>query len=209
MIRGATEPAHSCNPHGTYHLLQNTRFGPVAVVWLHRDAPDGKSIIIRVMLSKPGRPAARAVRATFPDSRLGHSEAISDIARGVQAFLEGAPLRFRLDAVDLGLCSDFQRSVLIAEHGIPRGKVSTYNLIAGHLGKPSAARAVGRALATNPFPIIIPCHRAIRSDGTLGGYQGGLAMKRALLEMEGIAFDPAGRVVTGGFHYAPSPRVST
>jgi alkylated DNA nucleotide flippase Atl1 len=49
--------------------------------------------------------------------------------------------------------------------------------------------AVGHALAANPFPIIIPCHRAIRSDGSLGGYQGGLAMKRSLLEREGIRFD--------------------
>jgi methylated-DNA-[protein]-cysteine S-methyltransferase len=76
------------------------------------------------------------------------------------------------------------------------------------LGKPSAARAVGRALATNPFPIIIPCHRAVRSDGSLGGYQGGLAMKRALLEMEGVEFDARGRVATPGFYYADKPRTA-
>lgn len=183
-------------------LLQETAFGPVAVVWLDGGEHHGKPMIIRVILSKPTMPAARAAKAGFPDSRPGHSAIISDIARGIQAFLDGAALRFRLDAVALDLCSGFQRRVLVAEHGIPRGKVSTYNLMAKHLGKPSAARAVGRALATNPFPIIIPCHRAIRSDGTLGGYQGGLAMKRALLEMEGIAFDAAGRVATAGFHYA-------
>jgi O-6-methylguanine DNA methyltransferase len=93
-----------------------------------------------------------------------------------------------------------------AGFGIPRGKLSTYNLIARHVGKPSAARAVGRALATNPFPIIIPCHRAIRSDRTLGGYQGGLAMKRALLEMEGINLDGRGRVVTSAFFYGGTRR---
>jgi len=64
-----------------------------------------------------------------------------------------------------------------------------------------AAWAVGTALATNPFPIIIPCHHAIRSDGTLGGYQGGLAMKRALLEMEGILFDSSSHVVTEDLYY--------
>jgi methylated-DNA-[protein]-cysteine S-methyltransferase len=53
---------------------------------------------------------------------------------------------------------------------------------------------VGNALATNPFPIVIPCHRAIRSDGTLGGYQGGLAMKKALLMQEGVDVDERGRV---------------
>jgi methylated-DNA-[protein]-cysteine S-methyltransferase len=56
-------------------------------------------------------------------------------------------------------------------------------------------------LANNPFPIIIPCHRAVRSNRTLGGYQGGLAMKRALLEMEGIRFDDTGRIATKDFFY--------
>jgi len=61
--------------------------------------------------------------------------------------------------------------------------------------------AVGTALAKNPFPIVIPCHRAVRSDGTLGGYQGGLEMKRALLEMEGVYFDTFDRVLTEAFFY--------
>jgi methylated-DNA-[protein]-cysteine S-methyltransferase len=79
--------------------------------------------------------------------------------------------------------------------------VSTYQRIAQYLGNPRGARAVGTALATNPFPIIIPCHRAIRSDGTLGGYQGGLPMKRVLLEMEGIRVDERGRVAVDHFFY--------
>jgi methylated-DNA-[protein]-cysteine S-methyltransferase len=79
--------------------------------------------------------------------------------------------------------------------------VSTYRRIAGHLGVPGGARAVGNALATNPFPIVIPCHRAIRSDGTLGGYQGGLVMKRALLEQEGVDIDERGRVLSLGLYY--------
>jgi O-6-methylguanine DNA methyltransferase len=62
------------------------------------------------------------------------------------------------------------------------------------LSAPRAARAVGTALARNPFPLIIPCHRVVRSDGMLGGFGGGLKMKKALLEMEGVAFDRSGRV---------------
>jgi methylated-DNA-[protein]-cysteine S-methyltransferase len=110
-------------------------------------------------------------------------------------------MNFPLEIIRLDLCSEFQQGVLRAEHGIPRGSISTYQRIAGHLGKPSGARAVGQALANNPFPIIIPCHRAIRSNRTLGGYQGGLAMKRALLEMEGIRFDDTGRIATKDFFY--------
>jgi methylated-DNA-[protein]-cysteine S-methyltransferase len=76
--------------------------------------------------------------------------------------------------------------VLLAEYGIPRGYVSTYRRIAEHVGSPGGSRAVGGALSGNPFPIIIPCHRAVRSDGGLGGYQGGLEMKKRLLAMEGV-----------------------
>jgi len=69
------------------------------------------------------------------------------------------------------------------------------------MGVPGDARAVGNALATNPFPLIVPCHRAIRSDCGLGGYQGGLDMKRSLLSKEGIAFDDSGRVQCSRFYY--------
>jgi methylated-DNA-[protein]-cysteine S-methyltransferase len=91
--------------------------------------------------------------------------------------------------------------VLYAEHQIPRGRVSTYRLIAEHLGIKNGARSVGNALATNPVPIIVPCHRAIRSDHYLGGYQGGVEMKRTLLKNEGIPFDRAGRVICDKFYY--------
>jgi len=123
------------------------------------------------------------------------------VADQIAAFLTGKGIRFSLKIVRLDLCSRFQQKVLVAEHGIPRGSVSTYQRIAKHLGNANGARAVGTALATNPFPIIIPCHRAIRSDGTPGGYQGGLQMKRALLKMEGILFDSSGRVVIEELYY--------
>ena len=67
---------------------------------------------------------------------------------------------------------------------------------------PALARAVGQALARNPFAVIVPCHRAIRTDGHLGGYQGGLDMKRSLLEAEGVSFNVTGRVIATRLHYA-------
>lgn len=126
---------------------------------------------------------------------------IDNVAHLIDAFLHGEDVLFSLDIIRLDICSGFQRKVLLAEYGIPRRQVSTYRLIAASLGHPLAARAVGTALATNPFPLIIPCHRAVRSDRTLGGYQGGLIMKRALLAMEGIRFDNAGRVLVSDFYY--------
>jgi methylated-DNA-[protein]-cysteine S-methyltransferase len=93
----------------------------------------------------------------------------------------------------MSICYPFQIEVLKAEWSIPYGKVASYASVAKKIGS-SAYRAVGNALARNPFPIIIPCHRAIRSDRTLGGFQGGLEMKRKILEMEGVDFDSVGRV---------------
>jgi methylated-DNA-[protein]-cysteine S-methyltransferase len=142
-----------------------------------------------------------AVRRLFPRFPVSSCPEINAQASQIEAFLNGEDIRFSLDLVRLDLCSAFQRQVLRAEHAIPRGKVSTYNLIARRLGNPRGARAVGTALATNPFPLVIPCHRAIRSDGGLGGYQGGVRMKRALLEMEGVAFRDAEHVASAEFFY--------
>jgi methylated-DNA-[protein]-cysteine S-methyltransferase len=82
----------------------------------------------------------------------------------------------------------------MAEYAIPLGKISTYGRIAKHIGHPRAARAVGTALATNPFPLVIPCHRAVRTNGYIGFYQGGVNMKRTLLQREGVKFTSDTRV---------------
>jgi len=141
------------------------------------------------------------VGTSFSDSVPRSCAETDEVADQIEAFLYGSDIQFQLDSIRLEICSEFQQNVLRAEYGIPRGFVSTYQRIAGHLGKPSGARAVGTALANNPFPVIIPCHRAIRTDRTLGGYQGGIKMKRALLEMEGFDFDDAGRIVAENFIY--------
>jgi methylated-DNA-[protein]-cysteine S-methyltransferase len=153
------------------------------------------------LLSRPGALAKHLVEASFPDSISYSCAEVDAVADQIMAFLTGDDVRFCLDTIRLDLCSSFQQKVLAAEYGIPRGSVSTYQRIARHLGNANGARAVGAALAKNPFPIIIPCHRALRSDGTLGGYQGGLKMKRALLEMEGVLFDNRGRVLTEEVFY--------
>lgn len=178
--------------------LRETPFGPVAIVWsLYRSRP----MIRRVILSIPGSSAGLIVAVQFSDCNSFSCNAIDTVADRIAAFLAGDDIRFPLDAIRLDICSPFQQKVLRAEHGIPRGSVSTYQRIAGHVRNVKGARAVGTALAGNPFPIIIPCHRAIRSNRTLGGYQGGLEMKRRLLEMEGIYFDPSGRVYAKAFYY--------
>lgn len=91
--------------------------------------------------------------------------------------------------VDLSLVGPFQRRVLERLRRIPRGEVRTYRDIAREIGQPGATRAVGTACARNPIPLIVPCHRVVRSDGGLGGYslRGGVALKKQLLDREGVA----------------------
>ena len=180
------------------YRLRKTPFGPVAVLWsIYRGQPK----ILRVLLSNSQVSAMELVKTSFPDFISSSCAEIDVVADQIVAFLTGDDIHFCLEIARLDLCPRFQQKVLRAEHGIPRGRVSTYRRIARYLGNDKGARAIGTALANNPFPIIIPCHRAIRSDGTLGGYQGGLAMKRALLEMEGVLFNAFGRVVTEEVFY--------
>lgn len=179
-------------------IVRPSQFGKFAVLWGYYA---GEPKICRVLISKPGLPAEDAVRKQFPEIEISGCGEIGMIADKIEAFLKGDDVSFSLDQTLLDTCTVFQQKVLRAEHGIPRGYVSTYKRIAGHIGRPKGSRAVGTALASNPFPIIIPCHRAIRSDGTLGGYQGGLDMKRKLLEMEGIGIAETGFVSTLKYFY--------
>lgn len=157
--------------------------------------------VYRILLPNEEFPIENVLQRTFVDVSPLSCPNIVELGKQIQTFLEGKIADFQLDVVALEECSEFQRKVLVAEHKIPRGWVSTYGRIARSLGVPAGARAVGRALSQNPFPIIIPCHRAIRSNGELGGFQGGLRMKRTLLEFEGVEFSPVGRVITDRVYY--------
>ena len=170
----------------------------MGIVWTgFKDDPK----IIRILLSGPGVSAEEQVLQLYPTSKSASCADIDTVAAAIKGLLEGDDIEIPLNAADLDRCSAFQKSVLRAEYRVPRGSVTTYRLIAAYVGKHSGARAVGNALANNPFPLIVPCHRAVRSDRRLGGYQGGIEMKRALLEMEGTLFDDAGRVACGRFYY--------
>lgn len=175
-----------------------TEFGPVAILWSVFEAGPK---ILRVLLSRPELSAEQILRTSSPESVPNSSAEIDLIAEQMSAFLSGSDIRFSLDIARIDLRPAFQRRVLLAESGIPRGHVSTYQRIAGYLGNAKGARAVGTALADNPFPVLIPCHRAIRTDMTLGGFQGGIKMKRALLEMEGLRFNDRGQVITERIFY--------
>jgi methylated-DNA-[protein]-cysteine S-methyltransferase len=104
--------------------------------------------------------------------------------RQLDEYFEAERTRFDL-RVDRRLIRGIARDVLRQTSKIPYGELSTYGAIAGEIGHPTAARAVGRALGANPIPIVIPCHRVIGASGKLTGYGGGLDRKVSLLELEG------------------------
>jgi O-6-methylguanine DNA methyltransferase len=115
---------------------------------------------------------------------LRDSQALADAKKQVNDYLVGKRKSFNLP-LDLRALSPFQRQVLEATLAIPRGQTASYKSLAESIGSPKAARAIGNVQATNPIPIVIPCHRVVGSDGSLTGYGGGIHVKQALLRLEG------------------------
>ena len=103
----------------------------------------------------------------------------------LRRYLAGEPVEWKVP-IELAGGTDFQRAVWRELQKIPYGRTVSYGEIAVRLGKPGAMRAVGGANGANPLPIIIPCHRVVAASGGLGGYGGGLDVKRALLRLEGV-----------------------
>ena len=109
---------------------------------------------------------------------------IQALVERLRSYFEGEDVTFD-DALDPTLGTDFQRRVWSITRAIPRGQTRTYGDIAREAGSPGAARAVGQAMARNPWPVIVPCHRVVGHDGQLTGFGGGLAMKQQMLAIEG------------------------
>jgi methylated-DNA-[protein]-cysteine S-methyltransferase len=145
---------------------------------------------------------AGLVRVAY--TREGHEQALEQLATRISPRVLLAPLRLESAAreleeyfagrrrifdlpLDLRLATGFRRTVLDHLPEIGYGTTASYAAVAAAAGSPRAVRAVGTACATNPLPVIVPCHRVVRSDGTLGQYAGGVEAKRTLLDLEAAA----------------------
>ena len=106
-----------------------------------------------------------------------------DLTRRLIAYFDGHKVSFT-DELDLSNATQFQRKVWQAARLIPYGETRSYGWLAEKVAKPGAGQAIGQAMSKNRLPIIIPCHRVIAGDGSLGGFTGGLDMKRRLLQLE-------------------------
>ncbi|MDQ6783207.1 MAG: methylated-DNA--[protein]-cysteine S-methyltransferase [Actinomycetota bacterium] len=117
---------------------------------------------------------------------LRASDRLDSAARQIDEYFAGQRSRFDLP-LDFQLSSGFRRSVLAQLPGIAYGHTASYAAVAAAAGNPKAVRAAGTACATNPLPVVVPCHRVVRSDGTVGNYVGGADAKKILLSLESAA----------------------
>ena len=114
-----------------------------------------------------------------------NNERFNDIKKDLQEYFSGKRIDFKRYALDISIGTEFQRKVWEKLLEIPFGETRSYKWLAEKVGSPKGFRAVGGANGKNPIPIIIPCHRVINSDRTLGGYSGGVWIKKWLLKLEG------------------------
>lgn len=167
---------------------------PIEVAYATVDSPVG-----RLLLAATPKGLARVAFAVEDHDRvleelavelspriLYSPEQLGDAAHELDEYFARKRKVFDLD-LDLSLSHGFGRLVQSHLPKIGYGKTRSYQEVAELVGNPKAVRAVGAACASNPLPIVLPCHRVVRSDGSLGGYLGGLDVKTALLELEATA----------------------
>nr|WP_240615920.1 methylated-DNA--[protein]-cysteine S-methyltransferase [Nakamurella deserti] len=168
--------------------------GLVDVAYRTIDSPVGPLLLagtdaglVRVAFESLGFDAVLATLAERISPRVLHAPRRLDaVARELEEYFSGRRRVFDVP-VDLRLAAGFRRTVLEHLPEVPFGEVASYGGVAGLSGNPRAVRAVGTACGTNPVPIVVPCHRVVRSDGALGGYLGGVEAKRTLLALEGAS----------------------
>ena len=177
---------------GDAYTLLETPIGPLFVAY--NDVG-----ISAVMRAEETTDFEQAFRARFQRSihRVDALPAALAVALTEQLGSGSRPdLRF-----DLRNVSEFERAVLLKALEIPRGEVRPYHWVAREIGRPKAVRAVGSALGSNPIPVLIPCHRVVRSDGRIGQYIFGSENKRRLLTVEGADPDLLERLARSGVRY--------
>lgn len=152
-------------------LVVETPIGPLLVT-------ASGTAVTEVLLPNTGAAAMGSSPGRAP-------EVLRTAARQLEEYFAKTRVRFSVPLAPMG--TPFQVSVWSALGDIPYGETVTYGELAAAVGRPGAFRAVGQANGANPLPIVLPCHRVLASGGRIGGYGGGLAMKRTLLALEGVA----------------------
>ena len=139
--------------------------------------------LLQTTLPQPSAEQARYRLGKQVDYTKQSHNLFHRVIERLQSYCKGIEEAFP-DELDLSDATPFERQVWEVTRLIPYGATRSYKWVAEQIGKPGASRAVGQALARNPLPIIIPCHRVLNANGRLGGFSGGLEMKRRLLNLE-------------------------
>jgi methylated-DNA-[protein]-cysteine S-methyltransferase len=168
--------------------------GVLDIAYRTLDSPVGTLLVaatstglLRVAYEREGLNSVLEVLAMKLSPRILAAPARLDaVARQLEEYFDHRREQFELP-LDLSLASGFRRQVLAYLPAIEYGHTSSYAAVAAAVRSPGAVRAVGSACASNPLPLVIPCHRVVRSDGGIGGYLGGSEVKRQLLELEAAA----------------------
>ena len=166
--------------------------GLLDVAYTTTDSPFGELLLAATPrgLVRVGLPEQEAdelltdLSARVSPRMLESPAQLDEARRELDLYFEGRLTEFDLP-LDWRLSRDFRRRVLRAINRIPYGQTRSYMQVAATAGNERAVRAAGSACGSNPIPIVVPCHRVLRTGGGLGGYGGGVPMKRALLELEG------------------------
>jgi len=160
-----------------WYSIFDTDFGPFGFV-AHADG-------LLATYLPPGRANLRKmILRAWPEAEE-RAMGLSSFRRDVRAYFAGKRVEFEVE-LELSVQPPFRRRVLHACARVPYGETVTYAELARAAHRPKAARAVGNAMASNPLPLVIPCHRVLRADGSPGGFSaaGGVALKRRMLELE-------------------------
>ena len=168
------------------------REGLLDVTYAEIDSPVGSLLLaatprglVRVTFPvEPHEKVLEQLAATISPRVLESPAKLDEARRELDRYFDGRLRDFELP-LDWRLTRGFYRKVLRATSRIPYGQTRSYSEVAKRAGSPRAVRATGTALGSNPLPIIVPCHRVLRSGGALGGYGGGIEVKQTLLELEG------------------------
>lgn len=166
-----------------YYQLVKSENKYIGVVW---DDTGKKTQINKIYLPMTRNKLTRKMRKDFPFLEERPRKLREGLDRIIVAMYQGKIQKIPSFLLDMAKLTPFTKKVLIQARKIPRGHVATYSSLAKKIGNPKAARAVGTVMARNLFPIVVPCHRVVRADGTLGGFGGGLKMKKLMLRREGI-----------------------
>ena len=165
----------------TAYLIFTTPLGHMAVIY--RVTPFA---VIKILLPSQDKKGLVNAAETFGRHHTGFHDNAFRVKESIIDYFKGKPISLPWGWLETGGLTELQKSVLASTADIPYGELRSYRDIAVAVGRPRAYRFVGTTLANNPFPILIPCHRVIRSDGSFGRFGGGSDMKKKLIALEGV-----------------------